>query len=180
MDKFNEELVKRAGKIKLLLCDVDGVLTDGCVYYSSRGEEMKRFSLRDGMGVERLREVVKVETGIITRENSEIVKKRVEKLGIKDYYPGSTDKLLTMKEISHIKNISADQVAYIGDDINDLEIMQHSGLSACPSDAFKIIRDLSHIVLDNEGGRGAFREFAEIIIFLKQKTLLNYRDFNFF
>jgi YrbI family 3-deoxy-D-manno-octulosonate 8-phosphate phosphatase len=168
MDKIKESIAKKAGKIKILLTDCDGVLTDGGVYYSETGEAMKRFSMRDGMGVERLLKLVNVETGIITGENSEIVRRRVEKLMIKEYHPGITDKLFVLNEIIRNRNLQAEQIAYIGDDVNDLEIIHHVGLSACPADAFSMIKEAAHLVMVNNGGHGAFREFAEFIIFIKK------------
>jgi 3-deoxy-D-manno-octulosonate 8-phosphate phosphatase (KDO 8-P phosphatase) len=170
MEKTSQEFIEKVSKIKLLLTDCDGVLTDGCVYYSNSGEVMKCFSLRDGMGVERLRKYSGVETGIVTGENSEIVQRRAEKLGITEYHPGSCDKYSTLKEILRTRNISSDQVAYIGDDLNDLEIMQHVGLSACPKDAMSLIRKTANLIMVNKGGHGAFRELAEIIIFYKHKA----------
>jgi len=169
MEEISKDLIEKAGKIMLLLTDCDGVLTDGCIYYSKAGEEMKRFSMRDGMGAERLKKLVNVETGIITGENSEIVRRRVEKLRIIEYHPGSADKYFTLKEILRRRKIGADQVAYIGDDTNDLEIMKNVGLCACPSDALPIVKEIAHIVMKSRGGSGAFREFAEIIINFKNK-----------
>ena len=169
MQTFSKEIIEKAARIKLLLTDCDGVLTDGGVYYSKSGEEMKRFSLRDGMGVERLRNIVNVETGIITGENSEIVRRRAEKLGIKEYYPGSTDKYSTLKDILKKRTIYAEEIAYIGDDVNDLDIMKHVGLTACPADAFSSTSEIAHLKMSNKGGYGAFREFAEIIINLKKQ-----------
>lgn len=169
MTKISGEIALKAGKIKLLLTDCDGVLTDGGVYYSARGEEMKRFSLRDGMGVERLRNLVQVETGLITGENSAIVLRRMEKLGISEYHPGVRNKLSKLEEILKLRNLSADEVAFIGDDSNDLEIMKHVGLSACPSDAMPFIIEVAGIVVQSKGGYGAFRDFAEIIIHAKIK-----------
>ncbi len=167
MQNFSKEIIEKAGRIKLLLTDCDGVLTDGGVYYSKSGEEMKRFSLRDGMGVERLMHMVNVETGIVTGENSEIVRRRAEKLGIKEYHPGSTDKYATLKDILKKRIIYAEEIAYIGDDANDHDIMKHVGLSACPADAFSPTSEIAHLKMSNRGGYGAFREFAEIIIYLK-------------
>jgi 3-deoxy-D-manno-octulosonate 8-phosphate phosphatase (KDO 8-P phosphatase) len=166
-----EDIIERAGKIKLLLTDCDGVLTDARVYYSASGEAMKQFSMRDGMGVERLRKLVAVDTGIITGENSEIVHRRAEKLGITEYYPGSNDKYHTLKEIMRKKSLQADEIAFIGDDCNDLEILKHVGLSACPADAFSEVRETVHLTLENAGGQDVFREFAEILIKIKQKQI---------
>jgi 3-deoxy-D-manno-octulosonate 8-phosphate phosphatase (KDO 8-P phosphatase) len=166
--RMNEALKEKALKIKLLLTDCDGVLTDGCVYYSERGEELKKFSLRDGMGVERLRVLRHIETAIITRENSEIVKRRSEKLKMKSYYGGVREKGEKLAAILAEHSLTAEQVAYIGDDMNDKEIMQAAGFCACPADAFEEIKSISHYVCKNPGGAGAFREFAELIIGLTQ------------
>ena len=171
MESFTKEIIEKAEKIKLLLTDCDGVLTDGGVYYSEKGEELKRFSMRDGMGVARLKKLVDVETGVITGERSEIVQKRVRKLGITEYYPGSKDKYHTFKTIIRKKKLSAFEVAYIGDDSNDLELMKYVGLSACPSDAMPVIIENADLKLNNKGGHEAFREFAEIIIFSKTNSL---------
>jgi len=159
-----EELGEKALRIKLLLTDCDGVLTDGGVYYSAGGEDMKRFSIRDGMGVSRLRRLVGVETGIITGENSDIVLRRAEKLQIKVYYPGIQEKGSHLKEILNNLHLNPYQIAYIGDDCNDMEIMKNVGLSACPADAMSFIISIADVVLKSKGGYGAFREFAEIII----------------
>jgi 3-deoxy-D-manno-octulosonate 8-phosphate phosphatase (KDO 8-P phosphatase) len=169
MDQISQEIRFKAKQIKLLFTDCDGVLTDGGVYYSSKGEEMKRFSLRDGMGVERLRNLVHVETGIITGENSDIVLRRTEKLKIQEYHPGVKNKLEKVKEIINQHGLKYDQIAYIGDDYNDLEIMKCVGLSACPSDAISILLEIADVVVKNKGGFGAFRDFAEIIINCQQK-----------
>ncbi|NWF89682.1 MAG: HAD-IIIA family hydrolase [Ignavibacteriaceae bacterium] len=150
--------------IKLVLTDCDGVLTDTGVYYSEAGEVMKRFSIRDGMGVERLRKLLEIETGIITGELSGSVKKRAEKLKIKELHLGVKNKLDTLNKVCRKLNITAENVAYIGDDVNDFEIMNAVGLSACPSDAITEIKKISDYVCAKNGGYGAFREFAELII----------------
>ncbi|MEW6196565.1 MAG: HAD-IIIA family hydrolase [Bacteroidota bacterium] len=162
-----KEIRKRASKIKLLLTDVDGVLTDTGVYYSTNGEEMKRYSIRDGMGVERLRKLVDVETGIITREQTEIVSSRALKLKITELHLGVKEKEKIIDEILTRKNISIEETAFIGDDTNDVEIMKLVGLSACPKDATQFAKDAADIVVASKGGNGAFRDFAEIIISAK-------------
>lgn len=162
---FNsQELKQRASAIKLLLTDVDGVLTDNGVYYSANGEELKRFSFRDGMGVERLKKLASVETGIITRENSKPVARRAEKLNIRELHFGILDKSATLDFIIRDRNLSKDQIAYIGDDVNDKEIMERVGLCACPSDAMGVVKGISHYICRSAGGHGAFREFAELIV----------------
>jgi len=163
-------LVKQARKIKLLLTDCDGVLTDAGVYYSAEGEQMKRFSVRDGMGVERLRKFADVDTGIITGEVAESVKRRAEKLKIKHLYLGIRNKKIVLEEIATRENLAYDQIAYIGDDINDFQVMQLVGLTGCPSDAMPEIRNIADYQCVARGGFGAFREFSEIIIEAKTKS----------
>ena len=162
-----ESITEKASKIKLLLTDCDGVLTDGGVYYGENGEVLKRFDIRDGMGVERLKNLANVETGIITGEVSPSVKMRAEKLKITELHLGIKDKLALLASILERKNLQPDEVAYIGDDVNDLEIMQRIGFSACPADAMVFNRNIADYVCENKGGHGAFREFAELIIAAK-------------
>lgn len=161
---------EKASKIKLLLTDCDGVLTDGGVYYGEAGEILKKFNIRDGMAVERLRNFVTVDTGIITGELSPSVAKRAEKLKITELHLGVKDKPAKLKEILSRKNILPEEIAYIGDDTNDVEIIKLVGLSACPSDAIIFVKDIVHYQCQNKGGEGAFREFAELIIAAKIVT----------
>lgn len=156
-------------KIKMLLTDVDGVLTDTGIYYSVSGEELKRFSVRDGMGVERLRKLVKIKTGIVSGENSLLVRKRADKLDIEEIHLGTKNKLKVLKSVCKEYELDVNEIAYIGDDVNDLEIITEVGVSACPADAMHEIKKIVDIVLDSKGGNGAFREFAEIIIEAKLK-----------
>ncbi len=162
----NLHLAGKAAKIKFVLTDSDGVLTDTGVYYSAKGEAMKRFSIRDGMGVERLRNTFGIETGIITGEQSGSVIRRAEKLKIKYLYSGVKNKLKLLPDILTELNIRTENIAFIGDDINDIELIGEVGLSATPSDGTNFIKNIVHYVCENEGGNGAFREFAELIIAL--------------
>ena len=162
-----QELRAKASRIKLLITDCDGVLTDGGVYVSAEGEELKKFNLRDGMGVERLRKVCGIETGIMTGENSPIVAKRAEKLQITHLYLGIKDKKQRLKEILLATNLNADEIAYIGDDLNDLEVITMSGLTASPADGNSLIKETVDYICSLPGGAGAFREFAELIIKLR-------------
>lgn len=157
-------ILEKARRVRLLLADCDGVLTDGGVYYSARGEEMKRFQIKDGMGVERLRERADVETGIVTGELSESVKRRAEKLKITELHLGIKDKAKVVAEIAGRRGLGLEEVAYIGDDVNDLAAMGLVGLSACPNDAFHEVRNAVDVVCEKNGGQGAFRELAELII----------------
>ena len=160
------ELAKRAEKIKLVISDNDGVFTDNGVYYSERGEEMKRYSVRDGMGVERLRNIG-IDTAIMTGELSPSIKKRAEKLGIKRLYLGVKEKLSLLETVMAETGLQKHELAYIGDDVNDVEIMHaiaSEGLTACPGDATSFVEPYIHYRAHADGGYGAFRDFAEWLI----------------
>jgi len=159
-----KDILKKASKIKLLLTDVDGVLTDTGVFYSADGEQMKRFSIRDGMGIERLRAIAGIETGIITREDTQIVGSRARKLKIKELHMGVMDKTKTLDEIIERLKISPAEIAYMGDDTNDLGIMEQVGLSACPNDATKFAKEIADLIVESKGGYGAIRDLCELII----------------
>ena len=165
----NLHLKEKLKKIKIVLTDNDGVLTDTGVYYSTKGEEFKRFSIRDGMGVERLRKYAGVETIIITGEESGSVKTRAEKLKIKEYYLGVKKKEDLLPEIMRKNNVTADEVAFIGDDSNDVELMKLVGFKATTYDGMSFIKEMVDYVCENKGGNGAFRDVAELIIAFKTK-----------
>ena len=150
-------------KISIVITDIDGVWTDGGMYYDENGNEQKKFNTRDGMGVERLRDHG-IETVICTSENSNIVIKRAEKLRIEKVYIGIKDKGQFFDLFCKENTIEPDLIAYIGDDLNDLKIMEKAGFTSCPSDAFEKIKNISDYVCNSNGGGGAFREFAELIL----------------
>ena len=146
------------------------MLTDTGVYYSSDGEEFKRFSIRDGMGVERLRGA-KIETAIITREKTNSVKRRAEKLKLRYLYVGVKNKRAHLSIILNQAGLSLNQLAYIGDDVNDLEIIESInsvGVTAAPADAMPAVLDAVHYHCGPNGGHGAFRDFAEWILHLNE------------
>ena len=156
----------RAARVRLVVTDVDGVLTDAGVYYSERGEELKRFSIRDGMGVERLRQAG-IETGIVTGELSPSVVRRAEKLALPTVLLGVKDKLGAVRGLCAERGLGLDEVAYIGDDVNDLAVLaevSRRGLTASPSDGLPSVRAVVTHVCAAPGGHGAFREFAEWIL----------------
>ena len=165
----NIHLKEKLEKIKIVLTDNDGVLTDTGVYYSAKGEEFKRFSIRDGMGIERLRKYAGVETIIITGEESGSVKSRAEKLKIKEYYLGVKKKEDLLNDIMKKNNVKVDEVAFVGDDSNDVELMKLVGFKATPSDGMSFIKEMADYICENKGGNGAFREVAELIIAFKNK-----------
>lgn len=152
--------------IKLLLSDVDGTLTDGGMYYSEKGDELKKFNTRDGMGFRLLREKG-IKTGIITSEDRELNIRRSEKLGLDFLVQGKMNigKLDAVKDICNQNNILLSQVAYIGDDINDIELLKSVGFAACPSDANKFVRAIPTIhVMSCRGGEGCVRELVELLL----------------
>ena len=165
----NLHLKEKLEKIKIVLTDNDGVLTDTGVYFSKNGEEFKRFSIRDGMGIERLRKYAGVETIIITGEESGSVRARAEKLKIKEYYLGVKKKEEVLSEIMRKNSVTPDEIAFVGDDSNDFEIMKLIGFKATPADGMSFIKEICDYVCDNKGGNGAFREVAELIIAFKTK-----------
>ena len=160
----NRNIKDKAKKIKIVITDNDGVLTDTGVYYSEKGEELKRFSIRDGMGVERLKNLVNIKTVIVTGELSGSVKKRAEKLKIDEFYLGAKKKGSLLDEILDKNNLISENIAFIGDDVNDIELIKIVGLSAAPSDAMLEVREIVDYICEHKGGNGAFREFAELLI----------------
>jgi 3-deoxy-D-manno-octulosonate 8-phosphate phosphatase (KDO 8-P phosphatase) len=168
---FERELQARAVRLRLVITDVDGVLTDGGVYYSDKGEAFKRFSVRDGMGVERLRNDG-IETVFLTRESSAIVERRAQKLGVRCYL-GVMSKLEALPQILADARVEPEQVGYIGDDVNDSDIMTaltKHGLVAAPMDAIPSVLRLAQYRCALPGGCGAFRDFAEWILDLRDKA----------
>lgn len=153
-------------RIKLFLSDVDGVLTDGGMYYSEQGDELKKFNTRDGMAFQLLREVG-IKTGIITSEDTQMVRNRAKKLKVDYLCQGKRDggKLAAAKEICEKEGISLSEVAYIGDDINCRELLSAVGVAACPQDADLEIKQIPNIVsLEKKGGDGCVREMVESLL----------------
>ena len=157
-----------AAGIKLFLTDVDGVLTDAGMYYTETGDEIKKFNTRDGKAFELLRNHG-ILTGIITAENTTIVKRRAEKIKSDFLFQGVKDKVAVLKKIMQETGFKENEVAYIGDDLNDIGILKCIKLSACPANAVKAVKRLSRVVCNQKGGDGCVREFAELI--LKAKNL---------
>lgn len=152
---------KKASKIKMLITDVDGVMTDSGMYFSSTGEEMKRFNVKDGMAVGLCRENG-IEYGIISAGHSlPLVSARASVLKVEHVYVGKTPKIEIFNEWLQKLNLKADEIAYIGDDVKDIEVMQACGLSACPADAVKKVISIADVVLSKNGGDGCVREFVE-------------------
>jgi len=159
----NYKANKSSQRINYLVLDVDGVFTDGKVAFNKEGEFSKSFDMRDGMGLEILREH-QVTVMVMTSENSEVVKQRMKKLKIKDVFLGIKDKYSCLDSICAERNISSNEIAYIGDDVNDLSNMLRAGWSFCPSNATKPIKFHADVTLSNKSGQGAIREVSEFIM----------------
>jgi len=154
---------KRAAKIKMILMDVDGTLTDGSLLVMPDGEELKSFNVRDGMGVW-LAQLAGLQVGIVTGKISKSLVKRAERLKITEVYQGVMDKKPILDGILEKHGLKPDQVAYVGDDLGDLEVIRTVGLAAAVADAHPIVKKNSDYICELPGGKGAVREFIEFII----------------
>jgi N-acylneuraminate cytidylyltransferase len=150
-------------KLRVVIVDVDGVLTDAGMYYSPEGDALKKFNTRDGMGLRLLKDAG-VRVVIMTGEDSPIVSRRAEKLGIDDVLLGVADKRSALEAFLTQHALTGDEVAYIGDDVNDVEAMRLAALVGCPSDACDAVRQIAQVVCERAGGAGCAREFAEHIL----------------
>lgn len=168
MRKYKSEFTSQKAKpnIKLFITDIDGTLTDGGMYYSENGDELKKFNTRDGMGLQMLREAG-IKTAIITSEDRKLNQRRAEKLKVDYLRQGKVNggKVAVAKEIAAEMGISMQEVAYIGDDVNCYELLSLVGLAACPADACEKVKHIPGInVMNKKGGEGCVREFIEIKI----------------
>ena len=147
-------------KIKLLAMDVDGTLTDGRIYIGQDGEVMKAFDVKDGYGIVRFRKEGGI-PAIITGRQSRIVEQRCRELGIIELHQGVSDKLDCLMKLAASYGIEREEIAYMGDDLNDLACIEYAGVSACPGDAIEAVRRSCSYVCTAFGGRGAVREFLD-------------------
>jgi 3-deoxy-D-manno-octulosonate 8-phosphate phosphatase (KDO 8-P phosphatase) len=150
-------------RIKLLLLDVDGVMTDGGIYYSNTGDEFKKFNIQDGYGILYLQRTG-VKIGIITGRTSAIVTRRAAELGITDVYQNLENKLEAYESIKAKWGLSDSDIAYIGDDVFDLPVLERVGFSAAPSDAVPEVKKRVQYICKRTGGNGAVREVIDLII----------------
>lgn len=168
MSKINiklnwEELKARIDRIKLFASDVDGVLTDAGMYYTENGDELKKFNTRDGGGLWLLKNAG-IKTALLTSENTRMVERRAKKLRVDYYYSIPGDKWETLQTLLAKVNLSAENVAYIGDDINDISIIENAGLTFTVADGVDEVKDRVDVILSRKGGEGAVREAAELIL----------------
>ena len=149
--------------IKLVLLDVDGTLTDGGIYRGNNGEELKRFNVKDGYAIVNAQKLG-IEFGIITGRKSELVEIRSNELKIKYLYQGISEKTVILEEIMQKTGLKKEEIAYMGDDLNDILIMKQSGLTGAPKDATDEVIQIVDFVSEKNGGSGAVREFVEYIL----------------
>ena len=159
----DEALAARCRRLRMILTDVDGVMTDGTILLFSDGSEAKAFHVRDGLGVV-LAHRAGLRTGLLAGRSSPAVARRAEELGIAVVLQGIADKVSALHELLQREGLGAHEVAYMGDDVNDLPVMSEAGLSAAPADAPLEVRAQAFMVTDAAGGRGCLREFIEAIL----------------
>ncbi len=158
-----QDILEKAAHIKMVVFDVDGVLTDGSLFYGDDGQEYKAFHSRDGHGMKML-QASGVQVGIITGRTSRVVELRMANLGIQHVYQGQLHKLPAFEELIAKLGLSADQVAYVGDDVVDLPILRRVGLAVAVQDAHPLVKQHAHWQTPNGGGRGAARDVCELIM----------------
>ncbi|MGI8786449.1 MAG: KdsC family phosphatase [Pyrinomonadaceae bacterium] len=166
---MKKEIIERARKIKLLLMDCDGVLTDGRLYFTENGETIKVFHVRDGQGLVAWHEAG-FRAGIISGRNSKIVETRAKELGVEFVRQSAGNKIEAFEEILAAANVSAEETAFVGDDVADVSLMRRVGLAIAVADAVKETKEAAHFITENKGGRGAVREITDL--FLRAKGVV--------
>lgn len=158
-----QDILAKAAQIKLVIFDVDGVLTDGGLFFGDDGQEYKAFYSRDGLGIKLLQKTG-VEVGVITARNSQLVVHRMQNLGIVNFYQGRLDKIKAYEDMISKLAVSNAQTAYVGDDVVDLPVMQRVGLAIAVADAHPFVKQHAHWTTQHGGGRGAARDVCEMIM----------------
>jgi 3-deoxy-D-manno-octulosonate 8-phosphate phosphatase (KDO 8-P phosphatase) len=167
-NQYSKTVLEKASKIKLLICDVDGVLSDGKVCFTNQGDEIKSFNIKDGLGIKLLMSN-NIEVAIITGRSSEIVARRAKELGIKHVFQGKPDKRKTFKELTQTLNLIPEQVAHIGDDLPDLPLMKLSGLGICVADGYHFVQEQADFITNKRGGEGAVRDVSDLLLFAQKR-----------
>ena len=163
IDQNRQRALARAKEIRLLLLDVDGVLTNGTLHYSGSAEESKSFHTQDGFGIRLLQEAG-IDTGVITARKSEVVARRAGELKMRYIYQGTRNKNEALKEILQVSGYRPFQVAYMGDDWLDLVLLQQVGLAIAPANGVREVKEIAHFVTEREGGAGAVRDACDLIL----------------
>jgi len=165
---YSTSLLSQAKIIKLLICDVDGVLSDGKVYFNNQGEELKNFNVKDGLGITQLLNNG-IQVAIITGRQSKIVEQRAKELGVSLVFQGKKDKKATFLEIVSQLKIDKLQVAHIGDDLPDLPLIQQSGIGISVADGHWFVKQHADWITTNVGGNGAVREVCDLLLNAQNK-----------
>ena len=160
---MNQKLLKKFKDIKIVLTDVDGVLTDGGMYYSSKGDTMKKFHVRDGMAVNMLKKH-NIPTIIVTKEKNRIITQWAKKMNVKKIFDGVLDKEKILKKVCKEFDVKTSNIVYIGDDVNDMALLKNVGISVSPADAWKNIKQIVDYVSEKNGGKGVLREISDLIL----------------
>jgi len=163
---MKKSIIEKCKEIEIVLTDVDGVLTDGGMYYSEQGDVLKKFHARDGMGVSLLRKN-KIDTIVITKEKTKFVKKWSQKMNVKKLFDGIKIKEIMIERICKQYNVEPKNLAYIGDDVNDIAIMKKCGLSITPINSVKEVKKIADYISEIKGGEGVFRDVADLILINK-------------
>ncbi len=161
-------LLEKAKKIKCLICDVDGVMTDGSLYLDNNGNELKAFQVQDGMGLKLLM-AADITVAVITTSRHSIIEHRMKQLGIHHYFTGQVDKQRAFSTLKEQLQLTNEEFAYVGDDLPDRPIMQQVGLSCAVANAVKEIKEFADYETINSGGHGAVREVTDIILAAQNK-----------
>lgn len=167
MARLSKGLLRKLTQLKALVLDVDGVLTDGRVYYGQDGVALKAFDVKDGLGLVKLREAG-MRIALLSADRSPLVERRAEKLGIADVHQGVQDKAEGLRAFARQYLLDASEIGYMGDDLNDLPAMDAAGVSFAPADAAEPVKRMADCVLAHGGGRGAVREAADLLLSLKK------------
>lgn len=162
------ELLEKAKKIKCLICDVDGVLTDGLLYLDNHGNELKAFHVQDGMGLKLLM-AADIEVAVITTSQNAVIDHRMKQLGIQHYFKGQVDKGSAFEQLKKRLGFALEEIAYIGDDLPDLEIIKQVGLGVAVGNAVPQVREFATWQTEHHGGRGAVRELCDLILNAQNK-----------
>ena len=161
-NSFPEDVIAAAKRIKVLALDVDGVLTDGCIYVDSNGNELKKFYAHDGYGIVSIREKFGIETVVISGRSSKALLHRLEELKISRFWMGQTDKSSAINLLLQ-EGIESHQILFVGDDIPDLDVIENVGLFVAVRNAHKMLKNKAHYITQNFGGQGAVREVCDLI-----------------
>ena len=168
MIEYPSRIIEAAKNIKLVLLDVDGVLTDGRLYYGNSGEELKAFDIQDGLGIKLLQKGG-VKVGIITGRRSALLQRRAEELAISPLVQGREDKWLALNEMMEDLGVSLEEIAFVGDDLPDLAVIKRVGLGITPANGSHIVASQADWQTKNSGGDGAVREVAELVLSAQDK-----------